>query len=97
MPNSWHKIKNELILPFLEIDIMYYDLGLEYRDETDDKVTTDAAEAILKYGVGVKVCFSRRSRAHPRGVAFGAQRADLVVPRSVPLLLPTRPVSSSSS
>ncbi|KAI5477552.1 hypothetical protein MNV49_006140 [Pseudohyphozyma bogoriensis] len=50
----WHKIKNELILPFLDVDIKYYDLGLEYRDETDDKVTVDAAEAILKYGVGVK-------------------------------------------
>lgn len=55
MSCSWHKIKNELILPFLDVDIKYYDLGLEYRDETDDKVTVDAAEAILKYGVGVKV------------------------------------------
>lgn len=42
-------------MPFLDVDIKYYDLGLEYRDETDDKVTVDAAEAILKYGVGVKV------------------------------------------
>ncbi|GAA6059127.1 hypothetical protein JCM10212_003874 [Sporobolomyces blumeae] len=50
----WHKIKNELILPFLDVDIKYYDLGLEYRDQTDDKVTVEAAEAILKYGVGVK-------------------------------------------
>ncbi|SGY83191.1 BQ5605_C009g05623 [Microbotryum silenes-dioicae] len=50
----WHKIRAELILPFLDVDIKYYDLGLEYRDETDDKVTVDAAEAILKYGVGVK-------------------------------------------
>jgi len=50
----WHKIKQELILPFLDVDIKYYDLGLEYRDETDDKVTVEAAEAILKYGVGVK-------------------------------------------
>lgn len=55
---SWHKIKQELILPFLDVDIKYYDLGLEYRDETDDKVTVDAAEAILKYGVGVKVSYS---------------------------------------
>ncbi|GAA5884003.1 hypothetical protein JCM6882_002098 [Rhodosporidiobolus microsporus] len=50
----WHKIKNELILPFLDVDIKYYDLGLEYRDQTDDQVTIDAANAILKYGVGVK-------------------------------------------
>jgi len=42
----------------LDVDIKYYDLGLEYRDETDDKVTVDAAEAILKYGVGVKVSYS---------------------------------------
>jgi isocitrate dehydrogenase len=50
----WHKIRNELITPYLDIDIKYYDLGMEYRDKTDDKVTTDAAEAILKYNVGIK-------------------------------------------
>ncbi|CAK9436441.1 uncharacterized protein LODBEIA_P09990 [Lodderomyces beijingensis] len=50
----WKFIKDKLILPYLDIDLKYYDLGIEYRDETDDKVTTDAAEAILKYGVGVK-------------------------------------------
>jgi len=50
----WQKIRNELILPYLDIDIKYYDLGIEYRDKTDDKVTTDAAEAILKYNVGIK-------------------------------------------
>ena len=50
----WQFIKDKLILPYLDIDLKYYDLGIEYRDKTDDKVTTDAAEAILKYGVGVK-------------------------------------------
>lgn len=50
----WQFIKDKLILPYLDIDLKYYDLGIEYRDQTDDKVTTDAAEAILKYGVGVK-------------------------------------------
>lgn len=45
----------QLITPFLDLDIKYYDLGMEYRDQTDDKVTTDAAEAIIKYGVGIKV------------------------------------------
>jgi len=50
----WHKIKGELILPYLDIDCKYYDLGLPYRDETNDQVTVDAAEAILKYNVGVK-------------------------------------------
>ncbi|CCE85536.1 Piso0_005141 [Millerozyma farinosa CBS 7064] len=50
----WKFIKDKLIFPYLDIDIKYYDLGIEYRDKTDDKVTSDAAEAILKYGVGVK-------------------------------------------
>lgn len=50
----WKFIKDKLILPYLDIDLKYYDLGIEYRDETNDKVTTDAAEAILKYGVGIK-------------------------------------------
>jgi len=47
-------IKKQLILPFLDIDIKYYDLGIEYRDQTNDKVTIDAAEAIKKYNVGIK-------------------------------------------
>ncbi|KAK9460097.1 uncharacterized protein V1516DRAFT_678954 [Lipomyces oligophaga] len=50
----WQFIKDKLILPYLDVDLKYYDLSVEYRDETDDKVTTDAAEAILKYSVGVK-------------------------------------------
>jgi isocitrate dehydrogenase len=50
----WVMVKNKLILPFLDIPIEYYDLGLEHRDKTDDKVTVDAAKAILKHGVGVK-------------------------------------------
>jgi isocitrate dehydrogenase len=50
----WTFIKEKLILPYLDIDIKYYDLGMEYRDETDDQVTIDAAEAIKKYNVGIK-------------------------------------------
>jgi isocitrate dehydrogenase len=50
----WQFIKEKLILPYLEIDLKYYDLGMEYRDKTEDKVTIEAAEAIKKYGVGVK-------------------------------------------
>ena len=50
----WAWIKDRLILPYLDIDLAYYDLGMEYRDETDDQVTIDAAEAIKKHGVGVK-------------------------------------------
>ncbi len=50
----WHFIKDKLILPYLDIDIKYYDLGMENRDATDDKVTVEAAEAIKKYNVGIK-------------------------------------------
>ncbi len=50
----WQFIREKLIKPYLEIDLKYYDLGMEYRDKTDDKVTVEAAEAIKKYGVGVK-------------------------------------------
>lgn len=50
----WKFIKDKLILPYLDIDIKYYDLGMEYRDETNDQVTVDAAEAIKKYNVGIK-------------------------------------------
>ncbi|PLB37335.1 NADP-dependent isocitrate dehydrogenase [Aspergillus candidus] len=50
----WQQIREKMILPYLDIDLKYYDLGLEYRDETNDQVTIDSAEAIKKYGVGVK-------------------------------------------
>ncbi|MEQ1755758.1 MAG: NADP-dependent isocitrate dehydrogenase [Micropepsaceae bacterium] len=50
----WDLIKKKLILPYLDVDIKYYDLGIEYRDKTDDQVTIEAAEAIKRYGVGVK-------------------------------------------
>ena len=50
----WKFIKDKLIIPYLDLDIKYYDLGMEYRDETNDQVTVDAAEAIKKYGVGIK-------------------------------------------
>src|SRR5262245_32423046 len=50
----WDFIKKKLILPYLEVDLKYYDLGIEHRDKTEDKVTTEAALAIKKYGVGVK-------------------------------------------
>ena len=50
----WKLIKDKLILPYLELDIKYYDLGIEKRDETNDQITIDAAEAIKKYQVGIK-------------------------------------------
>ena len=50
----WKFIKDKLIVPYLELDIKYYDLGMEYRDETNDQVTIDAANAIKEHGVGIK-------------------------------------------
>jgi isocitrate dehydrogenase len=50
----WQFIKDKLILPYLDVELLYYDLGIEYRDQTNDQVTVDAAEAIKKHGVGVK-------------------------------------------
>ena len=50
----WQMIKDELLCPYIDLKTEYYDLGLKYRDETDDQVTIDSANAIKKYGVGVK-------------------------------------------
>jgi isocitrate dehydrogenase len=50
----WNFIKEKLVLPYLDVDLKYYDLGIESRDATDDQITVDAAHAIQKYGVGVK-------------------------------------------
>src|SRR3954467_14525201 len=50
----WKFIKDKLILPYVNVDIKYYDLGIEYRDQTNDQVTIDAANAIKQYGVGIK-------------------------------------------
>jgi isocitrate dehydrogenase len=50
----WQFIKEKLILPYLDIDLKYYDLGIEKRDETNDQITIDSANAIKKYGVGIK-------------------------------------------
>jgi isocitrate dehydrogenase len=50
----WHLIRDKFILPFLDIELEYYDLGVENRDRTDDRVTVEAAEAIKRHGVGVK-------------------------------------------
>jgi isocitrate dehydrogenase len=50
----WQWIRERLILPYLDVDLLYYDLGIEKRDETDDRITIEAAEAIKQHGVGVK-------------------------------------------
>ncbi|MHB8883022.1 MAG: NADP-dependent isocitrate dehydrogenase [Thermodesulfovibrionales bacterium] len=50
----WHSIREKLIKPFLDLELKYYDLGMKHRDDTDDRVTVEAAEAIKEFGVGVK-------------------------------------------
>src|SRR3954467_10724114 len=50
----WQMIKDKLILPYLDVELLYYDLGVEHRDATDDKVTIEAAEAIKRHHIGVK-------------------------------------------
>src|SRR5690606_6796917 len=50
----WQMIKDKLVFPFLDLNLEYYDLGMESRDATDDQITIDAAHAIQKHGVGVK-------------------------------------------
>ena len=61
----WQQIKDELLLPFVDLKTEYYDLGLKYRDETDDQVTWDSAEATKKYGVAVKCAHHHRCyKAH---------------------------------
>ena len=50
----WQMIKDKLILPYLDVELLYYDLGIEHRDATDDQVTVEAAEAIKQHNVGVK-------------------------------------------
>ena len=50
----WSFIKDKLIKPYLEVDLRYFDLGMESRDSTNDQITIDSANAIKKYGVGIK-------------------------------------------
>ena len=50
----WKFIKDQLILPYLDLELIYYDLGMESRDASEDQITIDAAEAIKKYKVGIK-------------------------------------------
>ena len=68
----WKFIKDKLILPYLDVDLKYYDLSVTHRDETDDQVTVDAAYAIKKYGVGVKCATITPDEA--RVAEFGLKR-----------------------
>jgi len=54
----WHWVKEKLILPYVDLKTEYYDLGIKKRDETNDQITVQAAEAIKKWGVGVKCCYN---------------------------------------
>jgi isocitrate dehydrogenase len=100
----WSFIKNKLILRYLDIDLKYYDLGIEYRDETNDQVTVEAAEAIKRYGVGVKCAnitpdearvkeFSlkqmwKSSNGTLRNIIGGTIFREPIVCRNVPRLVP---------
>ena len=64
----WAWIKEYLILPFVDCPIEYYDLGMEHRDATDDKVTLDAAAAILKHHVGIKCATITPDEARVKGM-----------------------------
>lgn len=68
----WSFIKEKLIFPYLDVDIKYFDLGMEYRDETNDQVTIDAANAIKQYGVGIKCATITPDEA--RVVEFGLKK-----------------------
>src|SRR5699024_8295630 len=68
----WSFIKDRLILPYLDIDLQYYDLGIEERDRTDDQVTVDSANAIKEHGVGVQCATITPDEA--RVEAFGLQQ-----------------------
>src|SRR5580658_2048466 len=101
----WKFIKDKLIIPYLDLDIKYYDLGLEYRDETDDQVTIDAANAILKYGVGIKCATITPDEARVeefglkkmwrspngtiRNILGGVVFREPILCRNVPRLIPT--------
>jgi isocitrate dehydrogenase len=63
----WAWIKEKLIFPFVEVDIKYYDLGMESRDKTKDQITIDAAEAIKKYNVGIKCATITPDEARVKG------------------------------
>jgi len=65
----WSFIKERLILPYIDVDLHYYDLGMEKRDETDDQITIDAANAIKEHGVGVSARPSRRMKRGLRNLA----------------------------
>src|ERR671910_271503 len=103
----WQKIREKLILPYLDIDLKYFDLGIEHRDATDDQVTFDSAEATKKHGVAVKcatitpdearVKEFNLKRMYPspngtiRNILNGTIFREPIVCRNVPRLVPRGP------
>jgi isocitrate dehydrogenase len=101
----WRLIKDKLILPFLELPIEYYDLGIEHRDETNDEVTVQAAEAIKRWGVGIKCATITPDEARVkefhlkkmwkspngtiRNILGGVVFREPILCRNVPRLVPT--------
>src|SRR6202035_5372552 len=100
----WQYIKDKLITPFLDIQLQYFDLGMEYRDKTNDQVTVDAANAIKKVGVGVKCATITPDEARvkefglkgmwksPKGtirnILGGVVSREPIICRNVPRLVP---------
>ncbi|HEX6468153.1 MAG TPA: NADP-dependent isocitrate dehydrogenase [Streptosporangiaceae bacterium] len=100
----WRFIKDQLILPYLDVDLRYYDLGIENRDATDDQVTVDAANAIKQYGVGVKCAtitpdearveefglkrMYRSPNGTIRNILGGVVFREPIVARNIPRLVP---------
>lgn len=101
----WAMIKEKLILPYLEIDLKYFDLGIEHRDATGDRVTVESAEAIKRYGVGVKCATITPDEARVkefnlksmwkspngtiRNILDGTVFREPIICRNVPRLVPT--------
>ena len=101
----WRMIKDKLILPFLDIELDYYDLGMEHRDATDDHVTVEAAQAIKRHGVGVKCATITPDEARVkefhlkkmwkspngtiRNILGGVVFREPILCRNVPRLIPT--------
>jgi len=109
----WQFIKDELILKYLDVDLKYYDLGIEYRDSTDDQVTIDAAHAIQEYGVGVKCATITPDEARVeefglkkmwrspngtiRNILGGVIFREPIIIDNIPRLVPPGPSRSSSA
>src|SRR5258707_4168368 len=100
----WQLIKDKLIHPYLDVELLYYDLGMEHRDATNDQVTIDAAEMIKKVGVGVKCAtitpdegrvkefnlkaMHRSPNRTLRNILGGTIFRDPIICRNVPRLVP---------